>query len=95
MRNEWRTQRITAVDLANGRIRIPAGEKEPFPQVKDRLTIRFLGERLDDIAWDPRCGPDRDRSGVLRINRRLRELVGIDEVMVVRVIDGVVDIRRE
>jgi hypothetical protein len=76
-----RTQRVTAVDIANGRIRIPIGEKAPFPVEKARLDVDLRGLFLRDVAWDPRSGPDRERSGVLQIGIRLKELVAPDEVL--------------
>jgi hypothetical protein len=74
-----RTQRITAVDIAHGSIRIPIGHKGPFPPEKSRISIRVNGVRLDDVAWDPRLGPDRERSGVLFIGARLAGFVDLDE----------------
>jgi hypothetical protein len=32
-------------------------------------------------SWDPRKGPDRERSGVLLIGKRLQELVLRDDVL--------------
>lgn len=74
-----RTQRITAVDIVHGRIRIPIGQKDPFPDEKSRVSICLKGVRLDDVAWDPRLGPDRERSGVLYIGAHLTGLVNTGE----------------
>lgn len=60
------TQPVTSVDLANGRIRIPAATKPMFPSIKGRIDVRLRGVDFT-VAYDPRNGPDRSRSGVLRI----------------------------
>jgi hypothetical protein len=79
----YRTQRVTAVDLAQGRIRIPIGQKDPFPAIRDRVTVVLCGRTMD-VAFDPRLGPDRERSGVLYIGRVLAELVSANEVLEVK-----------
>lgn len=69
------TQQVTPVDLAHGRIRIPAATKPMFPSIKARIDVRLRGVNFT-VAYDPRNGPDRPRSGVLQIGRGvLRELV--------------------
>jgi hypothetical protein len=88
MTSASRTQRITAVDIRNGRIRIPIGEKEPFPDSADRMAIWLRGRQFADVAWDPRYGPDRERSGVLYVGRQIRDLVAPDEVLLVTNLDG-------
>ncbi len=81
-----RTQRVTRHDLARGQIRLPvesvSGAKASFPRAPSEVTVLLRGERLD-VSYDPRFGPDRERSGVLRIGRRLRELVDEGEVLTV------------
>lgn len=62
------TQPITPVDLANGRIRIPAATKPIFPSFRTTITATVRGVRIE-VPYDPRNGPDRSRSGVLRIGR--------------------------
>ena len=62
------TQQVTSVDLANGRIRVPAATKPMFPSVKGRIDVRLRGVDFT-VAYDPRDGPDRSRSGVLQIGR--------------------------
>jgi hypothetical protein len=79
-----RTQRVTAADIAAGRIRIPitTETKEFFPQEKAQVTVALKGIRLSDCLYDPRLGPDRERSGVLRVPRELLESeVGENEVL--------------
>ena len=92
MTSQGRTQRITTVDVAHGRIRIPIGEKHLFPRDKARVSVRLNGVQFGDVAWDPRLGPDRERSGVLYIGRRLAELVLADEHLAVTNTDGVLEI---
>lgn len=87
---ENRTQRVTAVDLRKGRIRIPvlgsAPTKQLMPPEKAVMDMA-LRDRVVRVRWDPKMGPDRERSGVLRIGSPLRELVREGEVLTV-VSDG-------
>ena len=85
-RTTYRTQRITAVDLEHGRIRIPIGQKDPFPPTRCRVTVVLCGRPLE-VAYDPRLGPDRERSGVLYTGRVLAELISVNEVLEV-IADG-------
>ena len=75
------TQRITQTDIGAGRIRIPIGPtKHLFPTTKARLTVDLRGVVLVGVRWDPRLGPDRERSGVLSVPRaELRQRVRADE----------------
>lgn len=78
-----RTQRVTAVDLRAGRIRLPRETKRFFPPTRGFVTIKLRGTQLD-VAYDPRTGPDRERSAVLSIGReRLQSLVKANEVLTV------------
>src|SRR5262245_63852039 len=63
------TQRITAADIAGGRIRIPSSDntKELFPQRPASVSVVLKGRSLGDRPYDPRYGPDRERSGVIRV----------------------------
>jgi hypothetical protein len=77
-----RTQRVTAKDIEAGRIRIPQdGTKRLFPREKQSIDVGLRGTAL--IArWDPKYGPDRERSGVLAVGRdQLRGVVKPDEVL--------------
>ena len=79
-----RTQRVTAVDLRNGRIRIPStatsSTKTVFPATRAAVEVVLRGRSVRG-SWDPRMGPDRERSGVLRVGPALRDLVGEDDVL--------------
>ena len=92
MNEAGRTQRITAVDIANGRIRIPIGQKSRFPSEKTRIDIRLKGVELGRVSWDPRLGPDRERSGVLYIGSKLADLVDEDDCLGVTSVDGAIAI---
>jgi hypothetical protein len=68
------TQPITGVDLAHGRIRIPAATKRMFPSSRITIGITLRGVKMT-VPYDPRNGPGRNRSGVIRIGRS--PLIGI------------------
>ena len=82
----FRTQTVTDADLQSKQIRIPsatsARTKRLFPHDKARVLVLLRGESLH-CSWNPRNGPIRERSGVLRVGDRLRELVEPDEVLTV------------
>jgi hypothetical protein len=78
-----RTQRITAADIQAGRIRVPRETKALLPPGRTYINVSVRGRRLT-ARWDPRTGPDRERSGVLHVGRRiLRVLVEPNEVLLV------------
>lgn len=73
------TQRITAIDINGGRIRVPRDSKRAFPSEREYVRVDLRGESLN-CRWDPRYGPDKDRSGVVGVSRTvLQRLVQIDE----------------
>jgi TDG/mug DNA glycosylase family protein len=79
------TQRVTAVNLGAGRIRLPArgvsGAKAAFPDHRADVAVIIRGTRLT-ARYDPRDGPDRERSGVLTVGRvTLQGLVDEDDVL--------------
>lgn len=80
----YRSQRVTAADLRAGQVRIPVSTltKSLFPSERTDLMAKLRGRRLA-ATWDPRVGPDRERSGVLRFREKdiLRSLVRPDEVL--------------
>lgn len=92
--HQTRSQRVTAADLAAGRIRIPRGAtKALLPAIRQDIDIALRGERLR-CRWDPRTGPDHERSGVLAVGRRvLQALVEVDDVLDVRLRDGIPHLR--
>jgi len=76
------TQRVTAKDLLRGQIRIPStgtsSAKSLFPATRSTVNVVLRGRSLE-ASWDPRMGPDRERSGVLHIGTILRGLIREDE----------------
>jgi hypothetical protein len=92
--DEVRTQRITEVDISHGRIRVPNRHKHLFPASRTRLAVRVLGQSLRDVAWDPRLGPDQERSGILYVGRQAIGQIVPDEVLKIRVENGTVELRR-
>ena len=80
-RGRRRTQRVTRNDLKTGQIRIPNVSKDVFPGSGVPVTVVLRGWETT-VPWRPRYGPDRERSGVLRIGRdRLAERVSPNEVL--------------
>jgi len=76
-----RTQRVTANDLENGQIRIPAASKPIFPSKPKRLEIVLRGRVLTDVLYRP----STTRSGILGIGKAaLNEAVQADELLEVR-----------
>lgn len=74
-----RTQRVTQADLAAGRIRLPRETKRFFPNERGTVEVVLRGERLA-ARYDPRTGPDRERSAVLTLEKQaLARLVQPDE----------------
>jgi hypothetical protein len=65
------TQRVTAADIEAGRIRIPVSghTKDLFPSTKAEVQVVLKGKPLGKRRYDPRTGPDRERSGVLSVAR--------------------------
>lgn len=69
---------VTATDLSAGRIRITREAKHvlQLPVVITTVTIDLRGVQLR-VAWDPKLGPDKERSGILRVPAsQLRHLLG-------------------
>jgi hypothetical protein len=76
------SQRISEKDLAAGMVRFPRAAKAAFPEQRGDVAVVLRGDRLEG-RWDPRNGPDRERSGVLRLGKPLAERVGVGEVLTV------------
>ena len=75
-----KTQRVTARDIEVGRIRVPIGDsKSAFPPNAQSIRLDLRGQAMES-RWDPRVGPDQERSGVLGVDKAvLEELVHTDE----------------
>lgn len=85
-----RTQNVTAADLAAGRIRVPSETKRLFPRDKATIDVELCGERLT-CKWDPKYGPDRERSGTIAVGKAdLGRLVTPNRPLTVTTADGVV-----
>jgi hypothetical protein len=77
------TQRVTAADLHDGRIRFPRATKALLPAERAYVDVVLRGSTLQCL-WDPRTGPRKERSGVLSVPRDVLDgLVSEDEVLVV------------
>lgn len=87
------SQPITSADRDAGRIRFPRAAKPYFPATRSMVTVVLRGIRLE-ARYDPRTGPDRERSGVLGLGTRA--LAGITESerlqVSVRPTDGLVSL---
>lgn len=84
------TQRVTAKDIAAGIVRVPRAGKRLFPAEGCRVSLVLRGVELGDVRWDPRFGPDQERSGVIGIGTEVAaELVEGDVLSITR-IDAVV-----
>lgn len=76
-----RSQPVTAKDLAAGRIRLPNAAKRLFPPERTDVEVILRGTRVQ-CRYDPRTGPDRERSAVLLVGKALlSELVRPGEVL--------------
>ena len=87
------TQRITAKDLERGQIRLRQPARRLFPPRRGSLEIVLRGKRLE-VSYDPRTGPDRSRSPLLRVGReQLESLVRPNEQLrVSRGLGGIVEL---
>lgn len=89
-----RSQKVTAADIQGGRIRLPTGEtKRLFPAERGHVDVEVRGESFE-CRWDPRLGPDKERSGVLGITReRAARLLAVGDVLDVAQVGGRVQLR--
>ena len=62
------TQRVTAKDIEKGIIRLPHEAKAGLPKERSDVIVVLNGVR-QTVAYDPRLGPDRERSGVLHVGK--------------------------
>jgi len=63
----YRSQNVTAKDIAVGQIRIPGATKRLLPPTRQDITVVLRGRPLT-CRWDPRYG-DKERSGVIRVGK--------------------------
>jgi TDG/mug DNA glycosylase family protein len=87
------SQPVTATDKGAGRIRFPRAAKGSFPSTRSTVTVVLRGIRTEG-RYDPRRGPDRERSAVLSVGRQA--LVGVTDSerlrVSVRPTDGLVSL---
>ncbi len=62
------TQPITQADILRSQLRVPSVTKAIFPPSRAQIQI-VLGDETYRASWDPRMGPDRERSGLIRLPR--------------------------
>jgi TDG/mug DNA glycosylase family protein len=75
------TQRVTRNDLNRGQIRLPRAAKQFFPAGKSSVEVLLRGYKIV-AKYDPRLGPDRERSAVLRVgSAELRRLVNEGDIL--------------
>jgi hypothetical protein len=67
---QGRSQPVRPGDFVAGHIRIPKATKYLFPNHKATIAAKVRGQSIE-ARWDPRNGPDRERSGVLTVGRSL------------------------
>ena len=82
----YQTDRVTAKDIEHGQIRLPIANraKSAFPSVKGDVRVRLRGREMV-VSYDPRLGPDRERSGVMPIGKAVMAtgIVDADERLTV------------
>jgi hypothetical protein len=84
------SQRVTSTDIRAGRIRFPRAAKRYFPQERSDVEVVVRGVRLQ-ARYDPRTGPDKERSAVLLVGREsLENLIRPDEVLSLSPREGIV-----
>lgn len=85
-----RTQPVTGNDFDRGQIRLPREAKRHFPVDRGEVELVLRGKRVR-ASYDPRIGPDRERSAVLRVGKAtLSGVVEVGEVLrVTRGLGGV------
>jgi hypothetical protein len=82
------SQKVSPKDLAAGQVRVPRRTKALLPAGRGEVQVRVRGQVLH-AHWDPRNGPDRERSGMVSFGKgQLAGLVQAGEVLAVRTEDG-------
>lgn len=84
------TQRVTAKDIAAGIVRVPRAGKRLFPAERCRVSLVLRGVEIEDVRWDPRFGPDQERSGVIGIGKEAAAELAEGEVLSITRIDAAV-----
>lgn len=64
------TQNVTPTDVRNGQLRIPRASKSIFPAGKAHIEVELHGD-VYTASWDPKTDGDHERSGVIRVGRRI------------------------
>ncbi len=77
-RGGMQTQRVTNGDKESGKIRIPRESKRMLPKEKCTLTVILRGVPME-ARYDPRIGPDMERSGVLRVGKVAMARIAVDQ----------------
>lgn len=75
------SQPVTEHDREQGVVRIPSRSKWLFPEEPARITVEIRGTELDEVRWDPRFGPDRERSGRLGIGKDAASQLAIGDCL--------------
>lgn len=81
------TRHVTAKDIAAGIVRVPRTGKRLFPAERCRVSLMLRGVELEDVRWDPRFGPDQERSGVIGIGKEAAAELTEGEVLRITRID--------
>lgn len=68
------THAIRPGDMKAGILRLPREAKSYLPKRRGLVNVVLRGRRIE-VSYDPRSGPDLERSGVLRIGREVMERV--------------------
>jgi hypothetical protein len=79
---------VRAGDREAGIVRVPSRSKSLFPVERAQLTVVLRGESLYEVRWDPRLGPDRERSGRLGIGKLAASRLIEGETLRIAQIDG-------
>jgi HEPN domain-containing protein len=87
-----RTQRITGGDREAGIVRVPQASKQHLPSERTTVNLVLRGSKLGLVRWDPRLGPDRERSGVLRVGREAAAALSEGTVLRITAADGAISL---
>lgn len=83
-----RTQAIRAGDFKKGIIRIPNRNKGLLPGEKARIRVELRGLEIESCRWDPRVGPDQERSGALGVGKAALMELSEGEQLRIEAVDG-------